>query len=446
MFDNGPRTVLNRCERPVGVIVSPLERPTRLDWAIAIFLVIVQQNAFAATFYEVLHPGDSLQGVDNVFNTASILISIILLAIGSSRVLPRLRGLFLRNPYVILYILIALSSAIWSLHPDLTIRRGCAYVLTIGIAGYIAVRFTTEQALRVLARSFEICAVCSVILILLSPDIGIMHAAEYGGEELEGNWKGIYPHKNVFGFAMAVAVFVQLLLIALSSKRSVSAYAWAIFYFALIVLSKSATALLISMSYFFVLTIYTIWTRNKLIGYKVLFLTVSAAALLFLASFLDAGLFLGLIGKDPTLTGRTDIWSAVIELIYEKPVLGWGYRAMWVPTDLVTMWVDKKCGDWGVPSAHNAFLEVTLELGLLGLTALLPMILLAFWRGVRCCVVGLIPLGLFSIVFYIATIIAGQTVETIGINQEIDWLVFNILNFIAGERLAAVLPTELSET
>ena len=85
MFDNGPRTVLNRCERPVGIIVSPLERATRLDWAIAIFLVIVQQNAFAATFYEVLHPGDSLQGVDNVFNTASILISIILLAIGSTR-------------------------------------------------------------------------------------------------------------------------------------------------------------------------------------------------------------------------------------------------------------------------------------------------------------------------------------------------------------------------
>ena len=249
---------------------------------------------------------------------------------------------------MILYMVIALSSAIWSVHSDLTIRRGCAYVLTIGVAGYIAVRFTTDQALQVLARSFEICAVCSVMFILLYPDIGITHVGEYGAVELEGNWRGIYPHKNVFGFAMAVAVFVQLLLIALSSKRSVSAYAWAIFYFVLIVLSKSTTALLISMFYFFVLAIFTIWSRNKLIGYNVLFLTVSATALLFVASFLDAGSFLGLIGKDPTLTGRTDIWSAVIELIYEKPVLGWGYRAMWVPTDLVTMWVDKKTGEWGV--------------------------------------------------------------------------------------------------
>ncbi len=412
----------------------------------AVFLLIVQQNAFAATFYEMLHPGDSLQATENVFNTASISISMILLVIGSTRVLPQLRSLCIRNPYVILYMVIILSSAIWSVHPDLTIRRGCAYVLTIGVAGFVAARFTTEQALRVLARSFEICAVSSVLFIVLHPEIGIMHAGEYGAPELEGNWCGIYPHKNVFGFAMAVAVLVQLLLIALSNKRSVIAYAWIIFYFVLVVLSKSATALIISASYLFAFTIYVVWTRNKLIGYNVLLLAVSAAALLFLASFWDAELFLGLIGKDPTLTGRTDIWSAVIEVIYEKPVLGWGYRAMWVPTDLVTMWIDKKAGDWGVPSAHNSFLEITLELGVLGLTGLTLMICHAFWRGIRCCAVGLLPLGLFSLVFYAATIIAGQTVETLGINQEVDWLAFNILNFIAGERLAAGFPTELSET
>ena len=360
---------------------------------------------------ELVHPGDSLQGTDNVFNTASISISIILLAIGSTRVLPQLRSLCLRNPYVILYMVIALGSATWSLHPDLTIRRGCAYVLTIGIAGYIAVRFTTEQALRVLARSFEICAVLSVIFIVLNPDIGIMSGGEFGGGELEGNWRGVYPHKNVFGFAMAAGVFIQMLRISLNSEQSLSAYGWAAFYFVLIILSKSATALLLSMGHILVAVIFNVWKKNRLYGYNVLLFASFAAVSLFLFSRLDAGLFLGLIGKDPTLTGRTDIWSAVIELISERPVLGWGYRAMWVPTDLVTMWVDMKTGEWGVPSAHNAFLEVTLELGLLGLAGLMPMIFLAFWRGIRCCLVGLIPLGLFSLVFYTATIIAGQTIE-----------------------------------
>ena len=103
--------------------------------------------------------------------------------------------------------MIVLSSIIWSLHPDLSLQRGCAYILTIGIAGYIAVRFTPEQALLVLARSFAIGGVCSAAFILLFPEIGIMSDGE-----LEGGWRGVYPHKNPFGFTMAIALFVQIQL------------------------------------------------------------------------------------------------------------------------------------------------------------------------------------------------------------------------------------------
>ena len=58
------------------------------------------------------------------------------------------------------------------------------------------------------------------------PEIGIM-----SGGELEGNWRGIYPHKNVLGFAMAVAVFVQLQLIAMETKRSISSLCLGLFLF-----------------------------------------------------------------------------------------------------------------------------------------------------------------------------------------------------------------------
>ena len=113
---------------------------------------------------------------------------------------------------------------------------------------------------------------------------------------------------------------------------------------------------------------------------------------------------------------------------------------MWVPTDIVTIWVDKRTGEWGVPSAHNAFLEVTLELGLTGLVSLVLIVCQNFWRAIRCCLLGLLPFGLFSLVFFVGAIVAGQTIETLGINQSIDWLVFNIFGFIAGERLAALYP------
>ena len=93
----------------------------------------------------------------------------------------------------------------------------------------------------------------------------------------------------------------------------------------------------------------------------------------------------------------------------------------------------------GAPSAHNAFLEITLELGLIGLASLILIVCQGLWRAIRCCALGLQPFGLFSLVFFVGAIMAGQTIETLGINQEIDWLVFNILSFLAGER-AAVAP------
>ena len=160
--------MLNRYQRTM-----PTSTPTtasRLDWMIAIFLVIIQQDAFVDTAYDFLNNGKAAGSTENVFNTVTISISILLLCIASSRVLRPMRNLALRNAYSILYVSIVLSSAIWSLHPDLSLKRGCAYVLTIGIASYIAVRFTLAQTLLVLSRSFAICAICSVVFVLLFPD------------------------------------------------------------------------------------------------------------------------------------------------------------------------------------------------------------------------------------------------------------------------------------
>ena len=61
---------------------------------------------------------------------------------------------------------------------------------------------------------------------ILFPETGIM-----SGGELEGNWRGIYPHKNVFGFAMAIAVFVQLQLMAMERKKIPKSLFFGLFLF-----------------------------------------------------------------------------------------------------------------------------------------------------------------------------------------------------------------------
>lgn len=59
----------------------------------------------------------------------------------------------------------------------------------------------------------------------------------------------------------------------------------------------------------------------------------------------------------------------------------------------------------------------------------------AFWRGLLCCMTGLLPPGLFTLMFFIGTLVAGQTIETMGRNQSIEWITFNVLNIACGQSL-----------
>ncbi len=93
--------------------------------------------------------------------------------------------------------------------------------------------------------------------------------------------------------------------------------------------------------------------------------------------------FLELIGKDPTLTGRTEIWAYVIQDIWMKPFLGWGYFVFWQPTNPSAVEISDAV-HWVVPNAHNGLLEFLLDVGVLG-TALFAFILIRIIvLAVRC--------------------------------------------------------------
>jgi exopolysaccharide production protein ExoQ len=73
-----------------------------------------------------------------------------------------------------------------------------------------------------------------------------------------------------------------------------------------------------------------------------------------------------LLGKSADLTNRLDIWAIVADLAAQRPFAGWGWVSYWAPwvepfDDLVVI--------KGVTylQAHNAWLDIYLQLGILGL-------------------------------------------------------------------------------
>jgi exopolysaccharide production protein ExoQ len=76
---------------------------------------------------------------------------------------------------------------------------------------------------------------------------------------------------------------------------------------------------------------------------------------------------LTLLGRDSTLTGRTQLWHECMVSILKRPMLGYGFDAFWRgmigESARVTLAVH-----WLVPTAHNGALQLWLDLGAVGLT------------------------------------------------------------------------------
>ena len=83
------------------------------------------------------------------------------------------------------------------------------------------------------------------------------------------------------------------------------------------------------------------------------------------------------VGKDATLTDRTKIWAFLLDM-HTNPAVGVGYQTFWIGPRLENFW--QNAGFGHLNEAHNGYLEVYLELGLIG-TFLLSLFLISSYRG-----------------------------------------------------------------
>lgn len=93
------------------------------------------------------------------------------------------------------------------------------------------------------------------------------------------------------------------------------------------------------------------------------------------------------LGRDPTLTGRTEIWQAVIGQIRRHPWSGAGLGATWGDDAPAAATVARQIG-FRVFHSHNGYLDVTLQLGLVGLVLLVWLLALSVVRAVRLALDG----------------------------------------------------------
>jgi len=271
----------------------------------------------------------------------------------------------LRRPEIAALVVLALASAQWSAAPDVTVRRAFALLGTTAFGLFLASRFTPRALLGVVAAAFGLSAVLSLVFAIAMPAIGIDHFRHPGA------WQGVYTHKNSLGGAMVTGAVAFLLLRGSlpRARRWIASCGLGLCLF-LLLMCTSKTALTVLLVLFAATAVFRTLRWRLDVAVMVLIAVVLVGGSIVTVVVANWEPLLTAMGKDPSLTGRVPMWEVLARTIGERPWLGHGYNAFWLGHTGPSAAPLREIG-WEAASAHNGFLEVGLQLGLVGLALLL---------------------------------------------------------------------------
>lgn len=190
--------------------------------------------------------------------------------------------------------------------------------------------------------------------------------------EHAGSWKGHFNHKNLTGGIMACFAIIAIYAMRIGYRKLGAVLFVAAAVFLVFTKSKTAIALL---PVALVLAFLAEHLRSLPVRIAVTILPVFALLLLTLGSalFPEIADFNKSVLKDPSFTGRYDIWRYGFEKWAERPWAGFGFEAFW-QTSTTLQGESKLELAWAVEkivNGHNGFLDIGITTGMIGLALVL---------------------------------------------------------------------------
>lgn len=290
------------------------------------------------------------------------------------------------NPWLLCFLVYCAVSVLWSDFPFVSFKR---WFKSLGDPLMVLVLFSELHPAAAVASVLRRCAFVlvplSVMFIKYYPHLGRMYD-DWSGLAF---YTGVTTNKNLLGYLLLV--FGLLFLCTLITKRVPADKT-----------QKAAQRIETGITVLFLVLIAWLFRMADSQTPLVALFAASGVVLglwlppvrRYFGSFAVATLLIGGLlqlffnlsevvitsaGRDTTLTGRTDIWVAVLELV-ENPLAGAGFQSFWLGERLEKMWALFPV--FRPNQAHNGYIEMYLNLGWIGLF-LFSGLLVASYRTVR---------------------------------------------------------------
>jgi exopolysaccharide production protein ExoQ len=312
--------------------------------------------------------------------------------------------------------LLAAMSFLWSVQPLLSLRSGIYLLFNTLLVFYVMQRLSLQDLMRILVGLGTAVAALSIFTAVALPSYGWGKGGTFGMA-----LQGVFLAKNLLG-NNAVLLLTPALFLKNMSFRARAAYICV--FLGLIALSFSVQAWIAALFCLFFAAVRLLFrrlrTRDLLwIAYATL-VPMLIAVVLLLTYWADIIQFLG---KDPTLSGRTIIWGAVLQAILKRPLLGWGYQAFWQgftgESGAVLLIIH-----FPISQSQDGLLEVLLGVGVIGLIAVLATLAQAFRDVARCFRRGASDAGTWYLLIVLLTIYYSVGEANLLIPNTLQWIMY----------------------
>jgi exopolysaccharide production protein ExoQ len=321
-----------------------------------------------------------------------------------------------QHKIVFLLIGLVLVSFLWSDWPDESWRKALNVLGTSCFGVYTAARFTLKEQLKYITIALGIVAIFSLLFSIARPG----DAIEIGGNA--GAWRGPMTQKNLLARLMVLTCMMSLLSAQIASRGKI--FAWLICSIAmlLLIMTGSKTGLLVLIVLLALIPLYRAlrWQDSLLIPALITVILVGGTlSTMFVGNW--ENILLGL-GRDPSLSGRTDLWIGALDKIADRPWLGYGFQAFWHEDGGgADIW---KIVAYRPPHSHNGYLNMALDLGLVGLILFLLSLAVSYGRSIQWLRAKKTTIGLVPILYITFMFMYNHSENTIVEHNSIFWAEF----------------------
>jgi exopolysaccharide production protein ExoQ len=313
------------------------------------------------------------------------------------------------NRWLTIYFAYCFIAIVWSDFPFVSLKR---WIKMMGQPLMVVLILTEpdpkEAIVRIMTRCACILIPLSITFIKYFPQFGRVFLPWTG----EAQDTGVATDKNMLGvlcMILGLSLFWQLYEGFITKHRTVSRKQLVLSFCLLALtgwtLSRAHSSTALVSLLVGIVTIGVLgqpWVKHQFIGTYILlgisFIVFSEVA------FGVSTILLNLLGKDSTLTGRTEVWNDVLS-VQASPLFGSGFESFWLGERLERI---REIHWWSMNEAHNGYLETYLNLGWLGSGVLVGLLVATFFKIRRAIQVGS-ELGFLRLGFFIALLVYNLT-------------------------------------